>query len=104
MNVSKGRTRARVEADHKDGKGNLISRSISIQAPSPPSCMKLSCLWKFEKEVLLCALLSTYHRKRVEYAEKRRHKVIPMKIRTGEDSPSTLIGVIWGIVKFSLRR
>jgi len=104
MIVSRGSYKAKVEAEHRDGRGNLIARSISIQAPSPPTCFRFSCLWKFYRKVVLCWLLSIYHKKRVNYAEKKRHKKIPMKYRTGDDSPKTVRGTIWGIIKLSVRR
>jgi hypothetical protein len=103
MNV-KGLPIATVEAEHRDGKGNLISRSISIQSPAQPECFRFSCLWRFYAKVVFCWLISMYHCKRVVYAEKRRHKTIPLKYRTGEDSPQNIKQAIWGIIKLSLRR
>jgi len=85
-------------------KGNLISRSISIQAPQPPQCIKLKCVWRFFCQIIFCGLLSQYHYRRVTYAEKNRHKKIAMKYRTGDDSPKTVRGTIWGIIKLSVRR
>ena len=93
-----------VGADHRDGQGNLISRMVSIDEPEPINCLKPKCLMDFFLRVVKCGLLSTYHCKRVEYAERRRHQNIPMKYRTGEDSPETIKGLIWGIIKLKLRR
>jgi hypothetical protein len=93
-----------VEAEHRDGQGNLIARTVSIQAPSPPACPKFSCLWKFPMKLIFYWLISTYHRKRVVYAEKKRHKKIPLKYRTGEDAPETIKQTILAIIKLSLRR
>lgn len=93
-----------VEAEHKDGKGNLISRTVSIHSPSAPKCFRFSCLWNFYIKVVGVWLLSKYHQKRVVYAEKKRHKKIPMKYRTGEDAPQNIKQAIWGIIKLNLRR
>jgi len=103
MNISKN-VITTVEAEHKDKDGNLISRSVAIQAPSPPQCFRFSCLWNFYLKVVQCWLISKYHTKRVVYAEKSRHKKIPMKYRTGEDSPQNIKQAIWGIIKISIRR
>ena len=84
--------------------GRLISRSVSIQAPDPPQCFRFSCLWNFYIRVVTCWLISNYHRRRVVYAEKRRHKKIPLKYRTGGDAPETIRQIIWGIIKLSIRR
>jgi hypothetical protein len=101
---SKVAFKIKIGADHKDGQGNLIARSVSIQAPDPPVCTKPKCLWKFFWDTISCGLLSAYHRYRVEYAEKYRRKRIPMKYRTGEDSPQTVIGAILAIIRLKLRR
>ena len=102
--ISKAEFKAKVEAEHRDGKGNLISRSVSIQAPSPPKCFRFSCLWNFYLKVVECWLISNYHRRRVVYAERKRHEIIPLKYRTGENAPETIKQAIWGIIKLSLRR
>jgi len=104
MIISKGLFTAKLEAEHRDAEGNLIARSVSIQAQSPPQCARFRCVWKFFLQVILCGLLSTYHRKRFLYAEKKRYKIIPMEYRTGENSPENIRQTIWGIIKFSLRR
>ena len=93
-----------IGAEHRDGKGNLISRSASIQAPSPPQCTKPKCLWKFFWAVVYCDLLSTYHRVRVEYAEKYRRREILLKYRTGDDSPRNIKQTIFAIIRLRLRR
>ena len=102
--INRGSFRATVEAEHRDSEGNLIAKSVSIQAPPLPGCVKPKCLMKFFGEVALCSLLSTYHCKRVVYAENNRHKKIPQKYRTGEDSPTNVKQAIWAIIKISLRR
>lgn len=133
MIINKGSFRATVEGEHREGKcencgselekkiypekpkvrmvcpkcggrGRLIAKSVSIQAPSPPECFRFSCLWRFYLRVVLCWLLSIYHSKRVVYAERRRHKKIPMKYRTGENSPTNIKQAIFGIIKLSIRR
>jgi len=93
-----------IEAEHRDGKGNLISTSVSIQPVEPPECFRFSCLWKFYLKVVRFWLISQYHMRRVVYAEKNRHKQIPMKYRTGEDGPETIRESILAIIKLSLRR
>ena len=96
-----------IGADHKDKDGNLIARSVAIQAPDPPKCTRFKCLWKFFLDTLLCGAISKYHRERVVYAEKNRCKKISMKYRTGEDAPKTIKQAVWAIFKLrllSLRR
>ena len=71
-------------------KGQLIARPISIQAPDPPACISFRCLWKFIMDSLFVAFLSSYHRRRVAYAEDNRPekgKKILERYRTGEPSP-----------------
>lgn len=101
---SRGMVGSTVEAEHRDGKGNLIARSVSIQGPYPPACTRPSCIWQFFKDSLYSALLSIYHTRRVRYAEKKRHKKIPMKYRTGDPSPQNIRGAIWALIKLRLRR
>lgn len=84
------------------GQGQLIVRTTSIQAPPPPKCIKPRCLWKFFLDVLYCSVLSKYHSKRVEYAQKNRGN-IPLKYRTGKDSPSSIKGAIIEILKLYWR-
>lgn len=98
-----GGTVISVAAEHRNGKGELIARSVSIQAPTVPKCKRWKCLWKFFWEVTYCGLLSNYHMKRVVYAEKNRHKDIPQKYRTGEDSPKNIRQAIFAIFKLSIR-
>lgn len=104
MITNRGSFRATVEAEHRDGKGNLIARSISIQAPDPPQCTKPSCIWGFFLKVVFCDLISKYHGMRVGYAEKHRRKEIPQKYRTGEDSPMGIWQCIFAIVKLGGRQ
>lgn len=82
--------------------GQLIARSVSIQAPSPPQCVSIRCLRGFANELILCGLLSTYHRKRVEYAQRNRHKKIAQKYRTGEESPINIRQAVFAIIKLTI--
>ena len=74
-------------------KGQLIAKPFSIQAPSPPGCISFRCLGKFIIDSLFVAYLSSYHARRVTYAERNRPekgKVILERYRTGEPSPQNL--------------
>lgn len=86
-------------ADHKDKNGNLISRSISVQPPNPPSCLSLRCLIQYFKDSLFCALLSSYHSRRVYYAEANRYKKILSRYRTGYPAPETIWQAIHANIK-----
>ena len=85
-------------AEHKSG-GRLISRQASITPPSPPACIRLSCLMRYLLDSLKFALLLSYHKRRVAYAEKNRNKEILERYRTGEPSPET----IWHMIHASLK-
>ena len=87
--------------------GQLIARPSSLQAPTPPAGISFKCLWKFVLNSLFLAYLSSYHRRRVAYAEKNRPekgKKILEKYRTGESSPETIWGAIKEIIRLKLRR
>lgn len=81
------------------GKGILISRAVSISPPSPPTCLSIRCLWKFFRESLFYALITSYHSRRVMYAEKNRSKPILERYRTGEPSPQTIWQAIHANIK-----
>jgi len=98
------RQRVRMVCPKCDGLGRLISRSVSIQAPAPPKCLRPKCLIKFVRDVFFCGLLSEYHRRRVAYAERHRHEKIPEKYRTGENSPLNIRQAIFAIIELRLRR
>ena len=131
--ASQGAVRVRVGADHREGlcencgtkleqefhmekprirlacgkcggQGRLIARSVPIEAPPPPQCVTPRCLFGFFKDVLYCSLLSTYHKKRVEYAEKNRHKRINDKYRTGMNAPANIPQAIIEIIKIGGKR
>ena len=80
-------------------KGVLVSRSISLQPPNPPRCIKPGCLWEYVKSVYLYTLVLSYHNKRVNYAERNRHKVIPEKYKTGDNAPITIKGAVLANIK-----
>ena len=84
--------------------GHLIARPTSIQAPDPPSCISPKCLFKFLLDSLFIAYLSSYHRRRVAYAEANRPekgKKILERYRTGEHAPTSLIGAIVANIKLT---
>jgi len=84
------RRRVRMVCPNCGELGKLIARTTAVQAPQPLRCFRFKCVAKFIKDSLFCALLSDYHKRRIAYAEKNRHKVIPEKYRTGEPSPKTI--------------
>jgi hypothetical protein len=73
--------------------GQLIARPISIQSPPPPSCISFKCLGKFIKDSLFSALLSSYHFRRVAYAESHYYKADSVggewRIRRAGINPNT---------------
>ena len=95
-----------IHAEHRNGKGQLIARPTSIQAPAPPQDISFKCLWKFILDSLFDKYISSYHRRRVAYAEANRpeKKVIPERYRTGEPSPTSIIGAIIENIKLLFRR
>ena len=84
------RVRTRMVCPECGGMGRLIAKTYSIQPPDPPQCLSIKCLYRFFLDTLFCALLSNYHRRRVAYAEKNRHKEILERYRTGEPSPQNI--------------
>jgi len=100
---AKGKMRRRtyVTATHCNGGGELIARTYSVQPPDPPQCVKPGCLWQFFRDTLFCALLSSYHARRVAYAEANRHNKILERYRTGEPSPKTIWQCIHANTKLS---
>ena len=83
------------------GKGRLVVRQVSVQAPDPPLCLSPKCLADYFKESLFYVLLSSYHSRRVAYAEANRHKKILDRYRTGEPSPKTLWQAIHANIKLT---
>jgi len=94
--------RVRLGCGKCGGQGRLIARSVSIQAPPPPACASIRCMWQFLKEVTFCGLLSEYHMRRVHYAEKNRNRKINQKYRTGDDAPENIRQAIIGIIKIRI--
>jgi hypothetical protein len=85
-------------------KGQLIARPCSVQPPDPPQCLSLKCLGNFMKDSLFVALLSSYHRRRVAYAEANRPekgKKILERYRTGENPPKNLWQAIHANLKLT---
>ena len=93
------RKRVKAACPKCGGMGRLIAKTFSVQPPAPPQCLKPGCLYRFFLDTLFCALLSNYHRRRVAYAEKNRHKEILERYRTGEPSPQNIWQVIHALTK-----
>ncbi len=81
--------------------GNLIVRFAGIAPPPLPDCVKLSCLWSYLIESLTFALIVSYHRRRVAYAEANRYRKILERYRTGEPSPETLWQALHANIKLT---
>jgi len=83
-------------------KGDLIVRTTPIPEPEAPKCTKPKCIFKFIKDSLFLAHLSSYHGLRVAYAQANRpekgHKILE-KYRTGESSPKNTFQCIMAIQK-----
>jgi len=95
-------------ATHRNGKtGQLISRQASVEAPVI-TCMRPRCLRRYMVKSLAYMLLMLYHKKRVNYAERKRNEDIPSKYRTGDNAPSGapsgVFRTLWEIIKIKLRR
>ena len=88
-------------ADLKDKEGNLIVRMCSIEPPTPPTCIKPGCLWKFFFDTIRCGLISAYHFRRVAYAQSKRGEEILERYRTGEPSPNTFWQAIHANIKIT---
>lgn len=95
------RRRVRMVCPKCGGLGRLIVRSVGIQPPPPPQCVSPRCLFRFILDTLFCALLSSYHRRRCEYAQANKHKKILERYRTGEPSPKTLWQAIYANLKLA---
>lgn len=80
--------------------GRLISRSVSIDPPSPPKCFK--CIWSFFYDCLFYYLISKYHTKRIVLSELSRDKSIKAKYRTGAPSPVSIKSCMWELFKLSI--
>ena len=97
------RRRVRMSCPDCGGLGVLIVRTYSVQPPAPPQCLRIGCLWQFFRDTVFCALLSTYHQRRVAYATRSRDKgelkPILERYRTGEPSPKTIWQAIHANIK-----
>ena len=97
------RKRVRMSCPDCGGLGQLIVRTYSVQPPAPLQCLKIRCLWQFFRDTLFCALVSSYHERRVAYAEKSRDggilKPILERYRTGEKSPKNIWQAIHANIK-----
>ena len=105
VDIGGGKVRKRAACPKCGGMtGQLIARPISIQAPDPPQCLSFKCLGRFILDSLFVAYLSSYHRRRVAYAEANRPekgKVILERYRTGEPAPENLWQAIHANIKLS---
>ena len=96
------RMKVTINASHRNGAGQLIATPISIQPPDPPQCISPKCIFRFIIQSLFVTYLSSYHRRRVAYAERNRPergKEILEKYRTGEEAPKTLCRAIYANIK-----
>ena len=88
-------------ATHRDKDGNLISRHVFTEPPTPPTCVKPSCLWRYFSQFLTYSVIILYHSRRMTYAEANRRKTILERYRTGEPSPKTLWQAIHANIKLA---
>lgn len=93
------RKRVRMVCPKCGGMGRLIVKTTAIQAPPAPQCLRPKCLFHFFRQVLLCGLLASYHRRRVAYATHNRNKKMAERYRTGSPSPHTICQVIFENIK-----
>ena len=103
VDIGEGKIRKRPVCPECGGmEGQLIAKPFSIQAPEPLKCLAFKCLGKFMLDSLFIAFLSSYHARRVAYAEANRPekgKVILERYRTGEPSPQNLWQAIHANIK-----
>lgn len=107
VDIGEGRIRKRVVCPKCGGMiGQLIAKPISIQGPDSPRCARFKCLWKFAMDSLFIGFLSSYHGRRLAYAEMNRpeNKRILEKYRTGEPAPKTIRQAILAIIELKCRR
>ena len=88
-------------AAHRDKDGNLIARLASMTPPAIPTCVSFPCLWSYVIESLTFALVVSYHKKRIAYAEANRRKKILERYRTGEPSPQTFWQALHANIKLA---
>ena len=77
--------------------GKIISKQVTIDPPAAVTCIHIKCLTRYLKDALKYTATLSYHKARVNYAEKNRFKEIDMKYRMGEPSPQSIIGLTWQV-------
>lgn len=88
-------------ATHRSGEGVLISQQVSVEAPSWPAC---NCLFPYLWALVKFVVLQMYHRHRVQYATRKRWETIPDHLRTGENAPQSVWGLLYAGLLLHLRR
>ncbi len=83
--------------------GKLIVRQLSIEPPVI-ECNGISCLMRYQRKAMFYTLLRLYEQYRTTYAFTHRNNHIPEYYRTGENTPTSMRGVLWGIFRLKLRR
>ena len=101
---SRNTMKVTVTGEHRDGTGKLIAKTYSVQPPPPLKGLGAKSLLNYYRGVIFCELLTSYHRRRVAYAEKNRRKEILEKYRTGEPSPDTIMQAIKESTLLIIRR
>ena len=108
VDIGEGKIKKRVICPKCGGMiGQLIAKPTSIQGPAAPQCVRFKCLWKFAMDSLFIGFLSSYHGRRLAYAEMNRPekgKKILEKYRTGEPAPKTIWQAIYAIIELKFRR
>ena len=102
VDIGQGKLAKRPVCPKCDGMtGQLIVTPFTIQAPAPPSCLSFKCLGEFLMDSLYIAFLSSYHARRVAYAEANRpeKKSILERYRTGDPSPKNLWQAVHANIK-----
>ncbi len=83
--------------------GKLIVRQLSIEPPVI-KCNSFRCLMSYECKTMFYTLLCLYEKYRTIYASTHRNNHIPEYYRTGENSPTSIKGALFGILRLKLRR
>lgn len=91
-------------AEHRDGKGKLISKQGTISSPPALTCLKQRFIRQFIRDSIYYLFLINYHKQRVNYCERNRDKGIPNKYRTGEGFSKSILGIINDNIILGLRR
>ena len=110
----------------RDEEGNVISSRLVCQhldikfpalsvPPTAPASANKRCIKKYKeelddwlslykRELDFFELLCLYDQARMSYVYKHRHDDIEEKYRTGEDSPTSIMGVIKEIAKLKIKK